>query len=203
MPDLSQEWAIVISTGIGGLISVISVAVTLRCNRLQRQDEFEEKMYFERFHKRISVYEYVLNILSRMRTNKELPPNISLNDIKVKFSVYTHVLDILEVKLSLFESPVSVKIIRSLKDRLCEDLVNHSGLADVACARNVRTAFMGSLWKALSEFTNSARAETPVRIVDEFTHHSGSRIEMIGKRVRSGQDKRKGKHRENNNNERN
>jgi hypothetical protein len=197
---LTEGLAIIIGTVLGAFISTLGVVLNLIFSERQRKADFKEKMYFEGFHRRIAVYENVLNTLSRMRTNKELPRGISLNDIKAKYHVYTHVLNILEVKLSLFGSPASVKIIRLLKEQLDDALVIPRRPDNAICADDVRIGFMGAISKTLSEFTESARAEAPIKIVDEFVHHSGCRIEMIDKYDQADHCKWKGKCRKKKNN---
>jgi hypothetical protein len=200
MPNSSDGWAIVTAAGIGGLMTVAGVVLTMFFNQRQRKTDFEEKLYAEGFRKRIAVYENVLNTLSRMRTNKELPRNISLNDLKVKYAVYTHVLEILEVKLSLFGSPDSVKIIHLLRDQLADALVIPGDPNEDTYARDVRVGFMGYIWKTLLEFTETARTEAPIKIVDEFVHMPGKRIKMVNKHDQTDHGKRKDRHRRNNNN---
>jgi hypothetical protein len=179
MPNLPEGWAVVIGTVLGSLIAIFGVILTLSSNRRQRKADFQERLYFEGLHKRIAVYEDVLNTLSRMKTNKKLPRDISLNGLKVKFHVYTHALEIFEARLSLFGSPASIEIIRSLRDGLCDALVIDGDPDNDTYARDVRTGFMGCIFKARLKFAESIRTEAPVKIIDEFVHHSGGRIKHI------------------------
>jgi hypothetical protein len=196
----SDGWAIVLAAVItvGGM--VFTQLFNWIQNWFQRKADFQEKLYFEGLQRRFAIYEDVLNTLSRMRTNEELPWNISLNDLKVKFSDYTHTLDTLIVRLSLFGSPASVEILRSFRDRIYDALVIDGDVATVTYARDVRAGLMGFIWKALSEFTECVRTEAPIKIVDEFIHHSGSGVKILNKHEQTDHSARKdNKHKKQNN----
>jgi hypothetical protein len=181
MLAITEGWAIVTGAGIGGFMTVIGVMLAQLFNNIHRKADFKEKIYFDSFHRRIAVYEDVLSALSKMKTSEELPLNISAMEIKVKISNYAHTLDTLVARLSLFGSPNSVKILYSFRFHTFDILDADIDIDDAACAPHVRAVLITAITNALSEFTESAGTEAPIKIVDEFVHHSGSRIKIVKK----------------------
>jgi hypothetical protein len=182
MPNLSDGWAIVIAA----FISVGGIVLTMLFNWFHRKADFEEKLYFEGFQRRIAVYEDVISMLSMMTTNKEFPVNISGREVRVKMSNYAHMLDTLIVRLSLLGSPASIKILHLFRFQLYDFIDDDIDLDDVTYASHVYAGLRNAIKNVLSEFTESARTETPIKIVDTL----GKRTKMVNKQDHADNKKR-------------
>lgn len=191
---MSEGCAIIISA----IITVAGMGFIQALNHLRRKADFQERLFFEGLQKRVTVYEDVIGALSGMITGEELPLDISSGDIKVKISDYAHTLDILVVKLSLFGSPVSVKILQSLRFQIFGVQDNGVDVDNVTYAPHVRAVLITMIKNTLSGFTETAREEASIKIVDEFVFHPVKGIKVFDKYDRSKHNTRKDNHRDKN-----
>jgi hypothetical protein len=184
---MSEGCAIIISA----VITVAGMSFIQFLNHLRRKADFQEHLLFEDFQKRIAIYEDVIGTLSGMITNEELPLNISSGGIKAKIADYAHTLDALIVKLSLFGSPGSVKILQSIRFQIFDVQDNGVDVGDVVYAPHVRAVLVTMIKNALSEFTETARREASIKILDEFVSHPAKGIKMFAKHDQSKHGTRK------------
>jgi hypothetical protein len=198
---LSQGIAVIIAAGLGSILSIAGIALSRFLDGRQREKDFREKLYFESLHTRMTVYEHVINTLSRMRVDASSLKVNSVNDMLIKIGRHSHRLDTLIAKVTLFGSQASIDILKSLRDRIYDTTIIDANADDAMYARNIRFELIRFFEGALSEFTKSTRAEASIKIVDEFVHHSGGWTKMVRNQFHNDKKKQKEKTQRDKNNQ--
>ena len=153
---------------ISSFISVAGMVAIQFLNYRQRKVDLQDRLTFEAFQKRFAVYEDVIKTLSSMITNQELPLDISAKDVKVKINDYANTVDTLNARLSMLGSPGSIKILGLFRHQIFDVLDDDIDVDSVIYAPHIRAVLYNMIKNVLSEFTESARIEASINIVDEF-----------------------------------
>jgi hypothetical protein len=153
---------------ISSFISVVGMVAIQFFNYRQRKVDLQDRLTFEAFQKRFAVYEDVIRTLSSMITNEELPPDISAKDVNAKINDYANTVGTLNARLSMFGSPGSIKILGLFRHQIFDVLDTDIDADSVIYAPHISAVLYNLIKNVLSEFTESARIEASVNIVDEF-----------------------------------
>ncbi|MDR0584543.1 MAG: hypothetical protein LBG57_09390 [Treponema sp.] len=157
---------------ISAVITVFGMVAIQFFNNQKRKDDFQDRLVFEAFQRRFAVYEDVLRTLSRMTTDEELPRIFSAKELFAKISDHIHTLDTLIARITLAGSSVSIKILYTIRLEMANILAENFDYEDVTFPSYVREVLIEALKAALSQFTESARKEAPIEIVDHFIFKS-------------------------------
>jgi hypothetical protein len=174
---------------ISSIITVGGMLATFFLNLfLQMKAQAKERFFYEVFPKRLAVYEDVIKELNSMICPDELTVNINMAinpdelfvtmptaDMIRRHQEYTHTLTLLISRISIYGSPISVRIIRSLFSKMRQRPFDMFHFEDVSARQELWGTFRSLVRSTLKEFTESIRKETGTYLVDKKI------VEYIGK----------------------
>jgi len=175
---MSEGSAIIIAAVItvGGM--VITVLANILVNNCQRKAEFNERLFFDAYQKRLALYEDVINALSAMGKPESDLNKMSKQEFSDKAMADFHALVVLFNRLRLFGSPGARSIMAEAVSRMKEIFgelndrpsIGLELLSDAVSVEPLAYAigsFMLLVNDSLSEFTKLVHAETGTNLADK------------------------------------
>jgi len=175
---MTEGMAIIIAAGIsvGGM--VITVLANILVNRCQRIAEFNERLFFDAYQKRLELYEDVIKTLADMGRPESDLNKMSKQEFSDKATADFHALVVLADRLRIFgslgarsimsESVSRMKeIFGELNDRPSVGIEILSSAVDVEPLAYVVGSFILLVNDSLSEFTKLARAEAGTNFIEK------------------------------------
>lgn len=162
---MSEGIAIIIAASIG----VIGILISLFINYLMRELDFKDKIFFEAYQKRLSIYEEVIHELQNMvELNSQKILETTTIDLSDKILNNIHSIDTLIARLNLFGSKIStVPLIMAREPLLKCHAKCTSEPLNVEVRNYVSVEIFSIIKKMNNTFITLVSEETSSNFVDE------------------------------------